>query len=309
MQVIDNHSNNYYSDKKNSVISIGSFDGLHIAHNQIIEKVIEISNNKNYNSIIFTFEEPPKNYFAKQKTKILNLKKEKISLIESKGIDYVYLQKFDLEFANQTAEDFISNILIKKLNLKTIIIGDDHRLGKDRSGDFENLSKLGQKLDFEIIQIPSVYVDGIRVSSTNIRKSLEKGDIETANKLLGYEYFLRGKVISGKQIGRKIGFPTANLLVNDEKLLPNIGVYAVKAEVLGKMYPAMCNIGYRPSINESNELTIEVHIINFSDYIYNQEIKLEFYAKIRNEMKFDGVDSLIEQLKLDKIYTSNYFSR
>lgn len=307
MKINKEYIKNNNLNLKNTIISVGTFDGLHKAHSEIIQKVTNIAKKQDAKSIIFTFEEPPKNFFSKDKTKILNLNNEKITLLEKKGIDFIFVQKFDVSFANKTAEEFIYYCLIQNLGLKTLVIGDDHKFGKGRSGDYENLKRISKELNFEVVKIDSVYINDKRVSSTNIRNYIQEGRVEEANQMLDYEYFTKGKVVSGKQIGREIGFPTANLEVNCQKLLPKLGVYAVLAEINGRKYPAMCNIGFRPSINISHEITIEVHIINFNDYIYEQEITLHFSKKIRDEQKFDGVESLVNQLKIDKLFTIEHF--
>lgn len=292
-----------------SVVSVGAFDGVHLAHNSLIKTVKEISTNNKFKSIVFTFEELPKNFFSKKKSKVITTNNEKIKILKAKEIDTVIFRKFDNNFANYSAEEFIKEVLINKLNMHTLVIGDDHKLGKNQQGDFEYLKKLSVKYNFNVVQIASYFVDDKRVSSTSIRNALNVGDIELANLQLGYNYFLSGKIVKGKQIGRKIGFPTANIKVSEDKLLPKDGVYSVITVIDGKKYFGMCNIGYRPSINFSKEKTIEVHIVNFDKNIYNQEITLHFSTKIRDEIKFNNVPELIRQLKKDKIFTINYFSK
>lgn len=291
---------------KKTVISVGTFDGLHLAHNQILKMLSENAIQKQTQNILFTFIESPKNFFSNKKSKVITTNNEKIEILDSKKIDNVFFQNFDKKFANLSAEDFIKEILIKKLNLGTLIIGDDHTFGKNQQANNNNITQFCEKYDFEIIKIDSFFANKTRVSSTNIRNALSAGDIQLANSMLGYQYFVTGKVIAGNKIGRKIGFPTANLQVHSDKLIPKAGVYTVWAEVNNKRFQAMCNIGNRPSINMSEEKVIEVHIINFNKDIYNQEIKLFFSEKIRNEAMFKNIAELIKQLEKDKIYTINH---
>ena len=293
--------------KNKTIISVGAFDGLHLAHNQILKSLLKNSKQKKTQNILFTFKEPPKNLFSKKKKKIITTIDEKTQILNSKKIDNVFFQDFNNEFANLSAELFIKNILIEKLNLGTLIVGDDHKFGKNQQGNNNNITQLCKKYDFEIIKINTFFVNNIRVSSTNIRNALAEGDIKIANSLLGYEYSMTGKVISGNKIGRRIGFPTANLQIETEKLIPKEGVYVVLAEINNKKIPAMCNIGNRPTMNLSKEKVIEIHIINFKKDIYNQEIKIHFLDKIRQEHTFNNSEELINQLKKDKIYTTNYF--
>ncbi len=306
--IIDNFSSkNIYFSK--TVVSVGTFDGVHLAHNKLIRKMLSISKLYNYDTIIFTFDEPPKNFYAPKKLNILTLPDEKVSFLENNGIKYVFVQKFNAKFAGQSPEDFISNYLIKKLSMKHLIIGDDHKFGKDRSSNQSDMLELSQKYNFEIHQIPSIFVEKTRVSSTNIRNYLNNGEIQKANQLLGYQYNIEGTIVKGNQIGRKMGFPTANLKVDARKLIPQKGVYATIAEIDGKKYNSICNIGFRPSINFSEEITIEVHIIDFNSYIYNQNLRLYFSKKIRDEQKFSGIEALKNQIDKDKKHAIKHFSK
>ena len=269
----------------------------------------EIAQERDYYSIVFTFNIPPKFFFKNQIIEVLTLKEEKAEIIKSKKVDHIIFQEFNEEFANLDAEKFIKIKLIEELNLKILIIGDDHKFGKDNSGNFDKLKELSTKYNFELIKIDTTYVNDNRVSSSNVRNALKNGNIDFANSLLGYKYFVVGEIIAGKQIGRKIGFPTANLLVHPEKILPQNGVYVVTAQVENRTYEGICNIGYRPSINMSKKVTIEVHLIDFREFIYGQKIKVSFWWKIREEQKFNNHEELVNQIYKDKKFAINFFSK
>lgn len=291
-----------------SIVTIGTFDGIHQAHKKIITQLVETAKANNAKSIVFSFKNNPRDFFTKKQSKKISTIPQKIEILENLNVDILILKEFDADFANLTAEKFIKEILIDQLNMETIIIGDDHRLGKDREGSFENLMVLAEKYNFKIIQIESVFVEHIRVSSTNIRREIAEGKIDCVNKLLGYNYFFDGKVISGNKIGRDIGFPTANIEINSEKYLPATGVYAVSGVIDNETINGMANIGYRPTINQSKNITFEVHFFNFDKDIYNKNVKIIFYKKIRNEMKFNSKDELIRQLFIDKKTVTNFFN-
>lgn len=291
-----------------SVVTIGNFDGIHLAHKKIISKLVQTAKANNAKSIVFSFKKNPRDFFTGKNSKIISTIAQKTEILENLNVDILILKEFDADFANLTAEQFVKDILIDQLNMETIIIGDDHRLGKDREGGFENLSKLALKYNFKIIQIDSVFVEHLRVSSTNIRKEITGGKIDCVNKLLGYYYFFDGKVISGNKIGRDIGFPTANIQTDSEKFLPTTGVYAVSGIIDKQTINGMANIGYRPTINQSKNITFEVHFFNFDKDIYNKNVRITFYKKIRNEMKFNSKDELIRQLFIDKETIINFFN-
>lgn len=283
-----------------SVVTIGTFDGIHLAHKNIIKKLVDTAKTTDSKSIVFSFSNHPRAFFSKKDFKIINTTEQKIEIINSLNVDILILKVFDKMFANLSAEQFIKNQLIDKLKMHTLVIGDDHKFGKDRDGSLKNLKILSKKYNFKIIQINSIFAENTRVSSTNVRKAISEGKIEFANKLLGYNYFFDGKVISGSQIGRNIGFPTANIELNSQKLLPNKGVYTVLGIIDGKKHKGMANIGYRPSINLSKTITLEVHFFNFNKNIYKKNVRIVFLKRIRNEMKFNSKNELIEQLLLDK---------
>jgi riboflavin kinase/FMN adenylyltransferase len=271
-----------------------------LAHIEIISNLVEIAKQNNYVSVIYTFEQHPRNLLSSDKIDLLTTIEEKIKIFTKLGVNYVILQKFNPEFSTLSAIDFIKKYLIDKLNLKFLIVGDDHKIGHDRMGDFETLVNLGKVFNFEVLKVKSVIIEKQRISSTLVRKLLKQGNIETANKMLGYNYFLHGKVVVGSKIGSKIGFPTANIEIDDNKLIPSNGVYAVNFQIDNNFHLAMCNIGHRPSINFSEKTKIEVHIFNFSENIYDKNIRLLFIKRIRDEYFFNSTDELIEQISKDK---------
>ncbi len=293
--------NNY----QQSVLTLGTFDGLHLGHIKILDEVKKNAQKFFLKSIVFAFAQPPRNFFAHKPVKVITLCDEKEKLIKNQNIDVVIIEKFDSKFAELTAEEFVVGTLIKKYKVKTIVVGENHRLGKNKEGDCKFLNFLSKKHNFDLIVIPSVVKDGIVVSSSNIRKLIEKGEIETANSLLNYSFFINGTVVEGNKIGRDIGFPTANLSFANDKIIPKEGVYAVVAQINDKTYPAMCNIGFRPTLNFSEKITLEVHILNFNNFIYNQDITLNFIQKIRDEIKFENKQQLINQLITDKKFVEN----
>ncbi len=292
-----------------SVVTVGTFDGIHLAHKQVITKLVDTAKSSNAKSIVFSFSNHPRTFFSKHPIKLINTIAQKIEIISSLYVDILILKEFDKAFSELSAEDFIKNILIDKLNMTTLIIGDDHRFGKGRQGSMDNLQILSKKYNFNIIQINSVIIQNTRVSSTNVRRAITEGKIEFANKLLGYNYFFDGKVIGGNKIGRDIGFPTANIELNSDKLLPATGVYAVSGIIDGQIIDGMANIGYRPTINQSQDITLEIHFLNFNKNIYNKSVRIIFLKRIRNEMRFNSKEELINQLFIDKEIVASFFNQ
>lgn len=290
---------------KKAVITIGTFDGVHLGHQQIIKLLSEEAAAIGGETVIITFYPHPRKVVThgKSEVKIINTLEEKIELLNKKGIEHLVVAAFNDEFSNQTAEEYIENFLVKKLHPHTIIIGYDHKFGKNRSGDYHLLEKMGEKFNYKVKEIPEHVLNHITISSTKIREALLKSDIETANIFLGYKYFFTGKVVEGNKLGRTIGYPTANLIIEDEeKVVPGNGVYAVtltiaKEELLLK---GMMNIGLRPTINETIR-TIEVNIFDFDKDIYGRFVRVNVCSFLRGEIKFDGLGQLKEQLAKDKV--------
>lgn len=289
---------------KNAVITIGTFDGVHTGHRQIIHLLNQEANEKGGESVIITFYPHPRKIIAqgKQDIKILNTLEEKTVLLQQAGVANLVVIPFDGAFAQQSANEYVEHFLVKKFHPHTIIIGYDHRYGQGRLGDYHLLEDLGEKFNYRVKEIPEHILNEVTVSSTRIRKALQDCRVAEANELLGYSYFFEGKVIKGNQLGRTIGYPTANVEVDDaEKLIPGNGVYAVQLQIDNgvQRYHGMMNIGTRPTIGGTRQ-TIEVNIFNFQTDIYSCTLKVHLVGYLRAEVKFDGLEMLKEQLAKDE---------
>lgn len=295
----------------NSVVTIGTFDGVHKGHQQIIAQLKEEAKKNNGETVIITFHPHPRKIVSSVPgdVKLLSTLSEKIKLLENAGIDHLVVIPFDHAFANQSAEDYITHFLYHYFKPATVIIGYDHRFGKGRSGDYHLLEQYGAKLGFAVKEISEEILNEIVISSTKIRQSLLATDIETANQHLGYPYFFDGVVIEGNKMGRTIGYPTANLHISsEEKLIPGNGVYAV--EIIWKNdFPlkGMMNIGIRPTI-DGKKRVIEVHIFNFDEDIYTESLEILIHHYLRSEVKFNGLEELKAQLHTDKQLAINFFT-
>ena len=292
--------NNYLSSKK-TIITIGTFDGIHIGHRKILNKIIQSAHEVNCESLVLTFFPHPRMILQEDSTvKLLNSMDEKIGLLQEIGIDNLIIHPFDKEFSQLTAEKFVKNILVDKLQIQKIIIGYDHRFGKNRTADINDLLHFGKKYRFEVEQISAQEIDAIAVSSTKIRNALAAGTISLANEYLGYNYYFSGIVVKGNQLGRTIGFPTANILIKEDyKLIPKKGVYLVKSIIKGDLVYGIMNIGIRPTLNGTNQ-TIEVHYLDFNEDLYEQQLTVEVLEFIRAEQKFDSLEILKNQIQKDK---------
>lgn len=287
---------------KNAIVSQGTFDGVHMAHKKIIERLKQIASIKNGETVIITFEPHPRIVLLPldHGLQLLSTLNEKINLLEKAGVDHLIILPFTKEFSRLSSEQFIRNILVNKIKTNTLVIGYDHRFGKNREGSFEHLKNSASLYEFEVEEIPEQDIDDIAVSSTKIRQALLNNDIQTAQKYLGNSYSLEGKVIKGKQLGRTIGYPTANIEVeNSYKLIPQDGVYAVWVWYNKARFGGMLNIGNNPTIEDKGR-SIEVNIFDFEKEIYTENLKIEFVSKLRNEEKFDGLNALKNQLHKDK---------
>lgn len=289
---------------KESVVTVGTFDGVHLGHRQIIEKLDSIKSLKSYRSIVITFEPHPQ-IVLKNRThdvKILTTLDEKLELFENLGIDLAFVINFTNEFAKTPAEDFYKKYLIDGTGLSDLVLGYDHMFGKNREGNFDKLEKLSVKYGFCIDKIDEYKHGGEHISSTVIRRLLEEsGDIKKAGQMLGGNYGFEGTVVEGRKLGREIGYPTANIGVSSEyKLIPKIGVYTVKAEVEGKSYHGMMSIGKNPTVTDDDSIKIEVNVFDFKDELYGKKIRISLVEYLRDEVKFNSLEELKNMLKKDK---------
>ncbi|PKQ65898.1 riboflavin biosynthesis protein RibF [Labilibaculum filiforme] len=299
-----------YTDLKkfsaiNPVVTIGTFDGVHLGHRKVIRRLQELAQKVNGETVIFTFYPHPRLVLNPEDNglRLINTLEEKKVLLEAAGIDHLVVFPFTKEFSKLTYVEFVENILVKQLGMKYLVVGYDHRFGHNREGKYEDLKIFADQLNFKIERQDVLNMDAINVSSTKVRTSIAEGDIQMANKYLGYRFFIKGDVINGKKLGRTIGFPTANIDPQESyKLVPKDGVYAVKVDVDDKRYLGMLNIGVRPTVNNQlDNRSIEVHILDFDKDIYFKNITIHFYQRIRNEQLFASLDELKAQLAKDKI--------
>ena len=295
------HSINDFQSTKKTILTLGTFDGVHIGHKKILERITQNTENGKYESLVLTFFPHPRMVLQeKSEIKLLNTISEKIKLLEATGIENLIVHPFDESFSRLTAEEFVHTILVDKFQIHKIIIGHDHRFGRNRTANIHDLIAFGKEYGFEVEQISAEEIQDVSVSSTKIRKALNEGNMALANEYLGYSYFLNGTVVKGKQLGRTIGFPTANIHIEEEhKLIPKIGVYVVKALVNEEIVYGMMNIGFNPTVNGEKQ-TVEVHLFNFDKDIYEQNIQVSLLHYIREEQKFGSVDALKDQLKKDQ---------
>lgn len=286
------------------VVTIGTFDGVHLGHQKVIENLKKISRESNGESVIFTFYPHPRIIVSstERNLRLLSTQEEKIVLLQKMGIDHLIIYPFTEEFSKLTYDEFVKLILIEQMKIASLVVGYDHRFGKGRQGDFESLVRLSKELGFKIERLDELTLEDNVVSSTKIRVALEEGEVHKANQYLGYEYILIGKVIEGRQLGRKLGFPTANIEPLDPlKLVPGYGVYAVRVEIYGTLYKGMLNIGVRPTVDyNADHRSIEVHIFEFDKDIYHSQITLHFVSKIRNEEKFPDLETLRQEMVRDQ---------
>ena len=301
------HSIKDFSSTKKTILTLGTFDGVHIGHRKILDKLIQNTKNNEYESLVLTFFPHPRMVLeAQSDIKLLNTITEKTSLLDAIGIDNLVIHPFDKDFSRLTAEEFVTSILVDQFQIHKIIIGYDHRFGRNRTADINDLIEFGEKYGFEVEQISVKELNDISVSSTKVRTALAEGNISLANSYLGYDYFLSGKVIEGKRLGRTIGFPTANVEINgDYKLIPLNGVYIVKSILNGKTVYGMMNIGYNPTVGGKKQ-TIEIHYFDFDADLYGQEIEVSILHYIRAEQKFESVAVLQQQLKSDQKTAFDY---
>lgn len=302
------------SDFKNvpyqTVVTIGTFDGVHLGHRKILERLTNNAKNTGLKSTVLTFFPHPRMVLQKDvDIKLLNTLEEKKQILETLGLDYLIIHPFTKQFSRLSAIDFVRDILVNNIKSKRIIIGYDHRFGRNRNANIQDLMAFGSTFDFEVEEIPAQEIDDVSVSSTKIRKALMEGDVETANSYLNYAYMLTGTVKKGKGLGRDFGFPTANLhIAEDYKLIPKNGAYVVKSDLGGNTYFGMMNIGFNPTVDGSRK-SIEVNFFEFEGNLYDTKIQVQLLHRIRDEHKFNSIEELKEQLKKDKNHSLDLISK
>ena len=296
------HSISSFESSQKTIVTIGTFDGIHIGHQKILKKLIKTAKKRKEKSVLLTFFPHPRMVLQKNVAiELLNTIDEKSKLLEEIGLDYLIIHPFSKEFSRLTALDFVRDVLVNQLNTSKLIIGYDHHFGKNREGNIDQLREYSTMYDFEVEEIPAQDIDNVSVSSTKIRNALLTGHLKTANKYLGYHYTITGVVVNGKKIGGQIGFPTANIHVEENyKLIPKTGVYVIKSFINNRVHFGMMNIGYRPTLDGKHQ-TIEAHFFDLHQDLYGKTLTIEFLYFLRDEQKFNSVDELILQLKNDKL--------
>ena len=298
-----------FNSSEKTIVTIGTFDGIHIGHQKILKDLIKTAKKEGKKSVLLTFFPHPRMVLQKEnKILLLNTIKEKSSLLEKMGLDYLIIHPFSREFSRLTALDFVRDVLVNKLNTSRLIIGYDHHFGKNREGNIHQLKEYSLLYDFKVEEIPAQDIDDVSVSSTKIRTALKDGNLKTANNYLGYHYMLNGTVVSGKKLGGTIGFPTANLEIKEPyKLIPKTGVYIIKTHINTVLYTGIMNIGFNPTVLGKHQ-TIEAHLFDFNEDLYGKEITIEFIYFLREEHKFESVKELVVQLNIDKENAISYLS-
>ncbi len=307
MKIFKNLSD--YSSNSRTFVTIGTFDGIHIGHQKVLKNLTTNAHKKNAKSVLLTFFPHPRMVLQKDiDIKLINTIDERIQLLDKTGIDTLVIYKFTKDFSKISALEFVRNILVNTLNVSKLIVGYDHHFGRNREGSFEQLEDYGYTYNFKVKKISKKEIDTIAVSSTKIRKAIANGEIEKANSYLGYHFMLTGDVVSGKNLGEKIGYPTANLHIKETyKLIPKTGAYIVKSFIDNELVFGMMNIGFRPTVSGKNQ-TIEIHFFNFDKNIYGQKIQVDVLHFLRQEQKFESIEDLKKQLKKDKENSLQYIN-
>ncbi len=296
-----------FKTKEKTFVTIGTFDGVHFGHKEIINRLVDDAKKAGKKSVLLTFFPHPRMVLQKEASiELINTIQERALLLENTGLDYLIIHPFSKEFSRLTALDFVRDILVNQLNISKLIIGYDHHFGKNREGNIEQLTEYSHTFGFSVEEIPAQDVNDVSVSSTKIRRALASGDLNTANNYLGYHFMISGKVVNGKKLGGKIGFPTANIdVLETYKLIPKAGVYVVKSEINNTSVFGMMNIGNRPTVSGKHQ-TIEVHFFDFNKDLYHKELVVELLYFLRDEHKFDSLKSLTLQLEKDEKIARNY---
>ena len=296
-----------YTNTRLSAVTIGTFDGVHLGHRTILERLVKTATDENLDSILLTFFPHPRMVLQKDvQLKLINTIDERKELMKKTGLDQLVIHPFTKEFSRLTALQFVRDILVNCLNVKKIIIGYDHRFGRNRNATIEDLKEFGITYDFEVIEITAQELDEVAISSSKIRRALENGHIKTANSYLGYLFMLNGTIVKGKGIGKTLDFPTANLQVEENyKIIPKNGVYVVQSNISGERVFGITNIGTNPTFGGSVK-TIETYFLDFNEILYDKFLKLEFLKRIRDEVNFETSDNLKEAIKKDESFAREY---
>ncbi len=298
-----------FTPSAKTVVTLGTFDGVHIGHRKIIEKLLQSAADTQSQSVILTFFPHPRMVLQdRSEIQLLNTLEEKIGLLEHTGLDHLIIHRFDEAFSRLTAEEFVSKILVGQFNIEKIIIGHDHRFGRNRTANIDDLIGFGNEFGFAVEQISAQEIDAVSVSSTKIRNALHDGNIGRANEYLGYPYMLSGIVVKGRQIGRTIGYPTANIhIAEDYKLIPKIGVYVVCSTIEGRLVNGMMSIGTNPTVG-GTQLSVEVHFFDFDADLYGKRIVISLLGYLREEKKFESVDALQQAIAADQAAALKFLS-
>ncbi|WP_171032330.1 bifunctional riboflavin kinase/FAD synthetase [Polaribacter aestuariivivens] len=305
MKTIINISN--FLTEEKTFVTIGTFDGVHFGHQKILEKLVSEAKTAGKKSVLLTFFPHPRMVLQKDTSiELINTINEREKLLKKTGLDYLIIHPFSRDFSRMTALEFVRDILVNQFNISKLIIGYDHHFGKNREGNIQQLTEYSHLYDFKVEEIPAQDINDVSVSSTKIRRALVSGNLKTANNYLGYNFMLNGTVVNGKKLGGKIGYPTANINIEEDyKLIPKTGVYIVKSLIDKNTVYGMMNIGNRPTLN-GNHQTIEVHFFDFNKDLYGKKLTIKLIYFLRDEHKFDSVKSLVYQLKKDEEIARNY---
>lgn len=296
------HNLNEFKPLKQAIATVGTFDGVHIGHQKLLKRIQELAEREKGETVLLTFHPHPRLVLFPDDNdlKLITTLDERIERLSRTGLDHLIVHPFTSEFSRTTAIEYVRDILIKQIGVKKLVIGYDHHFGRNREGSLDNLKEMAPTFGFEVEEIPAQEIKDVNVSSTKIRNALNEGDVKKANSFLGYHFQLSGTVVKGSEIGSSLGFPTANIEVdNPNKIIPAPGVYATQAVINGREYKSMTNLGFRPTVHENSQLTIESHLFNFDMDIYGETITLRFIDRIREEVKFDNRESLKDQIAKD----------
>ncbi|EMY80599.1 bifunctional riboflavin kinase/FAD synthetase [Psychroflexus gondwanensis] len=290
-----------------TVVTIGTFDGVHLGHRKIIKRLIDSTEKGHLQTALLTFYPHPRMVLQQSEDlKLINTIEERKLILEETGLEHLIVHPFTMDFSRLSAREYVEEILVKSLNAKKIVIGYDHHFGRNRTANIEDLKEFGKEFNFEVLEISKQDIEDVAVSSTKIRRSLEDGDLETANKYLSLPFFLSGEIVRGKGLGKNMGYPTANMDIEESyKLIPKEGVYVVASVINGDKHFGMMNIGTNPTVGGQNR-SIETYFFDLDKDLYGQHLHIQLLKRIRSEVKFDGLDALVEAMRADEVFAKNY---